>query len=75
MIWTRRQRSPDQTPQMRKWLASSGFDEIPFDVPGTAALAIVGVNRLRRAPARALPDHRLFIFLERIAADPGGGQS
>lgn len=62
VIWTRHRRPPDLTPQIREWLAASGFDEIAFDTPATGTLTSVGVSRLRRAPAHTLPDHRLFTF-------------
>jgi len=62
VIWTRHRRPPDLTPQVREWFTESGFDEIAFDALETTALTSVGVNRLRRAPADTLPDHRLFTF-------------
>jgi hypothetical protein len=62
VIWTRHRLPPDLTPQIPEWFATSGFAEIAFETPETMALISVGVNRLRRAPAQTLPDHRLFTF-------------
>jgi hypothetical protein len=61
VIWTRNRRPPDLTPQVRGWFAESGFEEIAFDAIDVARMS-VGVNRLRHAPANALPDGRLFTF-------------
>jgi len=62
VIWTRHRRPPDLTSQVRAWFAEGGFEEIAFDALETTALTSVGVNRLRRAPAAALPGDRLFTF-------------
>ncbi len=62
VIWTRHRRPPDLTPQLRAWFASSGFEEIAFDVLETTALTSVGVHRLSHASAAGPPGHRLFAF-------------
>jgi len=62
VVWTRHRRPPDLTPRVRDWFAASGFEEIAFDALGTDTMTGVGVNRLRRAPATALPDGPLFTF-------------
>ena len=62
VIWTRHRRPPDVTPRIRAWFTGSGFEEVAFDVLDTSPLLSVGVNRLGRAPAAALPSHRLFTF-------------
>jgi hypothetical protein len=62
VIWTRHRRPPDLTSQVRAWFADSGFEEIAFEAPEAEGLMSVGVNRLRGAPATALPDGRLFTF-------------
>jgi hypothetical protein len=62
VIWTRHRRPPDLTSQVRAWFADSGFEEIAFDALETDGLMSVGVNRLRGAPASALPGRRLFTF-------------
>jgi hypothetical protein len=62
VIWTRHRRPPDLTSQVRAWFADGGFEEIAFDALETDGLMSVGVNRLRSAPATALPGHRLFTF-------------
>ncbi len=62
VIWTRHRRPPDLTSRVRGWFAASGFEEIAFDALSTDTLTGVGVNRLRHAPAAALPDAPLFTF-------------
>jgi hypothetical protein len=62
VIWTRYQRPPDLTPQIRAWFASSGFDEIAFDPLETSALAGVGAHRLSHASEAKLPTRPLFTF-------------
>ena len=62
VIWTRHRRPPDLTPRVRGWFAASGFEEIAFDALATDTLIGVGVNRLRRAAAFALPAGPLFTF-------------
>ena len=62
VIWTRHRRPPDLTPQVRAWLAESGFEEIAFDALETSVLTSVGVSRLCHVPAGGLPGRRLFTF-------------
>jgi hypothetical protein len=62
VIWTRHRRPPDLTPRVRGWFAACGFEEIAFDALATDTLTGVGVNRLRRAAAAALPAGPLFTF-------------
>jgi hypothetical protein len=62
VIWTRHRRPPDLTPQIRAWFASSGFDEIAFEGPGTGTMMGVGVGRLRQRRALPRPPRPLFTF-------------
>jgi hypothetical protein len=62
MAGSRHRRPPDLTSQVREWFADGGFEEIAFDALETDGLMSVGVNRLRGAPAPALPGDRLFTF-------------
>jgi len=55
VIWSRHRRPPDVTVRMRGWFASNGFDEVAFDALDTEFLTGVGVHRLTRSPARAVP--------------------
>jgi hypothetical protein len=64
VIWTRHRRPPDLTPRIRAWFTDAGFDEVAFEPLDTAALAAVGVGRLRRAASTALPAGPLFTFRE-----------
>jgi hypothetical protein len=62
VIWTRHRRPPDLTPRIREWFATSGFDEVAFDVLATDGLMSVGASRLARASATGRPEGRLFSF-------------
>jgi hypothetical protein len=62
VIWTRNRLAPDLTPRIREWFATSGFDEVAFDVLATDGLMSVGANRLARASAARRPEGRLFSF-------------
>ncbi len=62
VIWTWHRRPPDLTPRIRAWFGESGFEEVAFDAVESATLIGVGVGRLGRAPADALPGGRLFTF-------------
>jgi hypothetical protein len=62
VIWTRNRLAPDLTPRIREWFATSGFDEVAFDVLATDGLMSVGANRLARASAAPRPEGRLFSF-------------
>jgi hypothetical protein len=69
VIWTRHRKPPDVTPQIRRWFARSGFDEISFRDPPRNTFA-VGSNRLAVPPQPLGPDTELFRFLDGPAADP-----
>jgi hypothetical protein len=61
VVWTRHRRSPDLTPDIRRWFAEAGFAEHAFTSPGEHSFA-VGVHWLT-APARPYEgDRRLFTF-------------
>ena len=62
VIWTRSRRSPDLTPQIRKWFSDNGFAEITFDAPEDV-LTSVGVHELTRQPEPAPRHTRLFAFV------------
>jgi len=62
VIWTRHRRAPDLTPRIRGWFADSGFDEVAFDTPDTAARTGVGVGRLAVPPPPGPPAGPLFSF-------------
>ena len=62
VIWTRSRRSPDLTPQIRKWFSDNGFTEITFDAPEDL-LTSVGVHELTRRPGPATRHTRLFAFV------------
>ncbi|HEX2485974.1 MAG TPA: SAM-dependent methyltransferase [Myxococcota bacterium] len=62
VIWTRHRAAPDRTPDVRRWLASAGFEEIAFDAPD-GFLFSVGTHRLVGPPAPFAPGRRLFTFV------------
>jgi predicted RNA methylase len=62
VIWTRHRRPPDLTPQIRRWFAAAGFDEIGFAAPATATMTGVGAGRQRAVSAGPPPDGPLFTF-------------
>ena len=45
VIWTRHRRPPDLTPEIRRWFAAAGFEEVGWDEP--ADLAWVGAGAVR----------------------------
>jgi hypothetical protein len=61
VIWTRHPRSPDLTPQIRRWFHASGFEEVAFDCPHDKSFA-VGTHRLAVDPLPFRPGLRLFTF-------------
>lgn len=62
VIWTRHRGPPDQTPLIRRWFASSGFEEVSFaTVPDS--LASVGSHRRGEQPMTAELPVRLFEFV------------
>lgn len=62
VIWTRHQRPPDLTPQVRAWWAAAGFDELAFGQPEPAPRTGVGVAVLRDGAGATLPEGPLFRF-------------
>ena len=62
VIWTRSRRSPDLTPQIRKWFSDNDFAEITFDAPEDVVTS-VGVHELTRRPGPATRHTRLFAFV------------
>src|SRR5215472_17962809 len=72
VIWSRHRRPPDVTVRMRGWFASNGFDEVAFDALDTDFLTGVGVHKLARSPARAVPYPKepLFSFGSNRAEPP-----
>jgi hypothetical protein len=62
VIWTRNRRPPDLTPQIRRWFADAGFDEIGFETPETATMTAVGAGRQRAQSTGPPPDGPLFTF-------------
>jgi hypothetical protein len=62
VVWTRHRRAPDLTVAIRRWFASSGFEEASFDSPGPGQWA-VGVHRLVGPPAPLRKGVRLFTFI------------
>lgn len=61
VVWTRHLRPPDLTPQVRRWFAEAGFDEIGFDRP-EGDLFSVGSHRLTVPPRPFDPGAHLFTF-------------
>jgi ubiquinone/menaquinone biosynthesis C-methylase UbiE len=62
LVWTRHRRPPDQTPQIRGWLADLGFDEVSFDVVQGTLASVGSHRRTERATTDVLPE-RLFQFM------------
>jgi hypothetical protein len=63
VIWTRRRRHPDRTPEIRGWFAEAGYEELAFDSPGPDRFA-VGTLRLAARPLAYHSDLRLFTFCD-----------
>jgi hypothetical protein len=62
VLWTRgRWKDDDPTPQIRKWIAEAGFDEIAFHGPADETYT-VGANRFRSKTAPLETGARLFTF-------------
>lgn len=61
VIWTRSRRPPDLTPDIRRWLAASGFEEQAFHAPQDVQFS-VGVHRLAGLPQPLPAAGRLFSF-------------
>jgi hypothetical protein len=61
VIWTRGGSEPDRRPDVRRWFAEVGLEEVAFD--GAPETYGVGLNRMVRPglPKRTLPP-RLFSF-------------
>ncbi len=62
VLWTRRRRDPDRTPEIREWFAEEGFAEFAFDSPGLDRFAL-GALRLAVPPLPYVSDLRLFTFI------------
>lgn len=62
VIWTRHRRSPDLTPDIRRWFAEAGFEEEAFEALAGTSVG-VGVHRLVGRPAPFQPGRRLFRFV------------
>jgi hypothetical protein len=61
VVWTRSRRPPDLTPQIRRWFAESGFEELAFVAP-EGDLFSVGACRFLGEP-QPLSSTRLFRFI------------
>lgn len=61
VMWTRSRRSPDLTPQLRRWFSLTGYVEEAFDAPDDVLFS-VGVHRLVDAPQPMREEGRLFQF-------------
>jgi len=62
VIWTRHRRDPDLTPDIRRWFADAGFEELAFDSEDQFAFGI-GTARLAADPLPFVPQQRLFTFV------------
>ncbi len=69
VIWTRHQRPPDLTPQIRDWFTAAGFEEVAFWGRPSVSMAGVGAAVLRDGRGAAWPEGPLFRF---GSADPFG---
>ncbi|HEU5470133.1 MAG TPA: class I SAM-dependent methyltransferase family protein [Actinophytocola sp.] len=63
VVWTRHTERPDLTPDIRSWLAESGFQEVAFDTEPGFRFG-VGTHRLTGAALPYRPDRRLFRFTQ-----------
>jgi hypothetical protein len=45
VLWTRHRKPPDLTPQLRRWFAEAGFEEIACDEPPDLPYVGVGAER------------------------------
>lgn len=63
VVWTRGGSPPDKRPDVRRWFAEAGFEELSFD--GAPQPFGVGVHRVPTAPAGPPPPlpARLFTFV------------
>ena len=62
VIWTRHQRPPDLTPQVRDWFTAAGFEEVTFWGRPAAPMTGVGAAVLRDRSGREWPEGPLFRF-------------
>jgi hypothetical protein len=62
VIWTRHQRPPDLTPQVRDWFTAAGFEEVAFWGRPAAPMTGVGSAILRDGSGAELPEGPLFRF-------------
>jgi hypothetical protein len=62
VLWTRGAQDPDLGPDIRRWFAEAGFDEIACDewIEGTGMR--VGVEQLTAAPEPLRPGDEIFTF-------------
>lgn len=62
VIWTRGAQEPDLGPDIRRWFAETGFDEVSCDewIEGTGLR--VGVERLAAEPEPLVPGQHIFTF-------------
>jgi hypothetical protein len=62
VIWTRHQRPPDLTPQVRDWFSAAGFEEVAFWGRPEAPMTGVGAAVLRDGRGAPWPEGPLFRF-------------
>ena len=62
VIWTRGAQSPDLGPDIRRWFADAGFDEISCEEFIEGSAMRVGVDQLRADPEPLRPDEPIFTF-------------
>jgi hypothetical protein len=62
VLWTRGAQEPDLGPDIRRWFAEAGFDEVACDewIEGTGMR--VGVEQLAAAPEPLVPGRPIFTF-------------
>jgi hypothetical protein len=63
VIWTRHRGDPDLTPDIRRWLTESGFDEMTFDALDNANKSGIGTAVLMGDPVPWKSGHRFFTFV------------
>jgi hypothetical protein len=62
VCWTRHRRPPDVTPDVRRWFAEAGFEELHFDTAEDVAFGI-GTARFVGEPEPFRPGVRMFTFI------------
>ena len=63
VIWTRGSQTPDIGPEIRRWFAESGFEEVSYDERLGGTSMRVGVNRYVGEPQPSEPGTKLFTFV------------